>query len=258
MLSPFIGLKNFAFLFHGGMDSIIWKLIGNTVLYNIAFIVLGNVIQIAIAVLLKELTYRKFVRTSQTLMFMPYFVSMVIVASIVYNLFNFDYGAINSAFTSMGFKKFDFYSTAAAWPFIIVAIEIWKGLGYGSVIYLASILGIDESIYEAAYVDGASKWQRILYITLPLLKPTVIILVLFAVGNIMRGQFDLFWNVIGNNGLLLNATDIIDTYVYRSLTVNFSLGLGTAAGLFQSVFGLVLIVTVNAIVRRVDKDNALF
>ncbi|XEC94414.1 ABC transporter permease [Paenibacillus tarimensis] len=258
LLSPFVGLKNFEFLFRGGMDSILWLLIRNTVLYNVAFIVLNNFFQIAVAVLLKELTYKKFVKTTQTLMFMPYFVSMVIVASIAYNLFNYNYGFINSVITALGFEKFDFYATPEAWPFIIIGVEVWKGLGYGSVIYLAAIHGIDESVYEAAYVDGASKWQRILHITLPLLKPTVIILVLFSVGNIMRGQFELFWNLVGNNGLLMNATDIIDTYVYRSLTVNFSLGLGSAAGLFQSVFGLILIVTVNAIVRKVDRDNALF
>ncbi|MFS0724284.1 ABC transporter permease [Paenibacillus sp. 1P07SE] len=258
LFSPFVGLKNFEFLFRGGMDSIIWKLTRNTILYNVAFIVLSNVCQIALAVLLRELTYRKFVRVSQTMMFMPYFVSMVVVGSIAYNLFNFNYGVMNNLITTLGFERFDFYKTPEVWPFIIVLVEVWKGLGYGTVIYLAAIMGIDESIYEAAYVDGASKWKRIRYITLPLLKPTLIILVLFAVGGIMRGQFDLFWNLVGNNGLLLNVTDIIDTYVYRSLTVNFSMGLGTAAGLYQSVFGLILILTVNGIVRKVDRDNALF
>ncbi|UKS28227.1 ABC transporter permease subunit [Paenibacillus sp. HWE-109] len=256
--SKFVWFKNFEFLFQGGFDSIIWKLTKNTILYNIAFIGLNTFFQMSVAILLRELTYKKFVKTSQTLMFMPYFVSMVIISSIVYNLFNYDFGVINSAFTAMGFEKFDFYSTPAVWPFIIVAVEIWKGLGYGSVIYLASIMGIDESIYEAAYVDGASKWQRIIHITLPLLKPTVIVLLLFSLGGIMRGQFDLFWNIIGQNGFLLNATDIIDTYVYRSLTVNFSMGLGSAAGLFQSVFGLIVILTVNYIVKKADKENALF
>ncbi|MNB81311.1 putative multiple-sugar transport system permease YteP [compost metagenome] len=258
LASPFIGFKNFEFLFHGGMDSIIWKLTKNTILYNIAFIVLNNFFQITVAIMLKELVYKKFVKTTQTLMFIPFFVSMVIVSSIVYNLFNFDYGVVNGIITSLGFEKFDFYATPYVWPFILVGIEIWKGLGYGSVIYLASIVGIDESIYEAAYVDGATKWQRILHITLPLLKPTVIVLILFALGGIMRGQFDLFWNVVGQNGLLLNATDIIDTYVYRSLTVNFSIGLGSAAGLYQSLFGLVLILTVNAIIKKVDNENSLF
>ncbi|MRN53816.1 ABC transporter permease [Paenibacillus monticola] len=258
ILSPFVGLQNFEFLFKGGSDSIIWRLTRNTILYNVAFIVLSNICQIGMAVLLKEITFKKFVKTSQTLMFMPYFVSMVIIGSIIYNLFNFNYGVFNNLFTSLGMEKFDFYRTPWVWPIIIVVVEIWKSLGYGTVIYLASIMGIDESIYEAAYVDGASKWQRIRYVTLPLLKPTVIILLLFAVGGILRGQFDLFWNIVGNNGLLLNATDIIDTYVYRSLTVNFSINLGTAAGLYQSLFGLILILTVNAIFRKFDKENSLF
>lgn len=258
ILSPFVGLQNFEFLFKGGADSIIWRLTRNTILYNVAFIVLSNCCQIGMAVLLKEITFKKFMKTSQTLMFMPYFVSMVIIGSIIYNLFNFNYGVFNNLFTSLGMEKFDFYRTPWVWPIIIVVVEIWKSLGYGTVIYLASIMGIDESIYEAAYVDGATKWQRIRYVTLPLLKPTITILLLFAVGGILKGQFDLFWNIIGNNGLLLNATDIIDTYVYRSLTVNFSINLGTAAGLYQSVFGLLLILTVNAIVRRVDRENSLF
>ncbi|ASA26443.1 sugar ABC transporter permease [Paenibacillus donghaensis] len=258
LLSPFVGLKNFEFLFHGGMDSIIWKLTRNTILYNVAFIVLSNLCQITMAVLLKEVAMKKFVRVSQTLMFMPYFVSMVIIGSIVYNLFNYNYGVFNNIFTSLGFEKFDFYRTTWVWPIIIVVIEIWKGLGYGTVIYLASIMGIDESIYEAAYVDGASKLQRIRHITIPLLKPTIIVLLLFSIGGILRGQFDLFWNIIGNNGLLLTTTDIIDTYVYRALTVNFSINLGTAAGLYQSLFGLALVLTVNAVIRKFDNENSLF
>lgn len=258
IFSPFVGLQNFEFLFKGGADSIIWKLTRNTILYNVAFIVLSNICQIGMAVLLKEIAFNKFVKTSQTLMFMPYFVSMVIIGSIIYNLFNFNYGVFNNMFAAFGMGKFDFYRTPWVWPIIIVVVEIWKSLGYGTVIYLASIMGIDESVYEAAYVDGASKWQRIRYVTLPLLKPTVIILLLFSIGGILKGQFDLFWNIVGNNGLLLNATDIIDTYVYRALTVNFSINLGTAAGLYQSVFGLLLILTVNAIVRKVDRENSLF
>lgn len=258
MLSPFVGLKNFEFLFHGGTDSVIWKITRNTVLYNIAFIVIGNACQIGMAILLKELKSKSFVRTTQTMMFMPYFVSMVVVGSIAYNLLSFQYGAINGILNALGFERFDFYQTAMAWPFIIVIVEVWKGLGIGTVIYLASIMGIDESVYEAAYVDGATKWQRIRHVTLPLLKPTVIILLLFSIGGIMRGQFDLFYNLIGNNGLLIDTTDIIDTYVYRSLSVNFNLGLGTAAGLYQSLFGLALVLTVNAIVRKVDRDNSLF
>lgn len=258
LASPFVGFKNFAFLFRGGMDSIIWRLTKNTVLYNLAFIFVGNFMQIAVAMLLKEIRYRKFVKVSQTVMFMPYFVSMVMVGVIAYNLLSYRYGVINNLLTSLGQSRVDFYQQPKYWPFIIVLVNVWKGLGYGSVIYLAAILGIDESIYEAAYVDGATNWQRITRITLPLLKPTVIVLVLMALGGILRGQFELFYQLVGNNGLLLNATDIIDTYVYRSLTVNFSMGLGSASGLYQSVFGFILILTVNAIVRKVDPENALF
>lgn len=256
--SPFVGFKNFEFLFRGGADSIIWRLTRNTILYNLAFIFLGNIFQIAVAVLLKEIQRKYFVKVSQTLMLMPYFVSMVIVGVIAYNLFNYNYGTINNLLTSMGLHKFDFYQNPGVWPFIIVLINIWKGLGYGVVVYLAAILGIDESVYEAAYVDGASNWKRIKYITLPLLKPTAIMLILLSLGGILKGSFDLFYQIIGNNGLLLNATDIIDTYVYRSLAVNFNMGLGSAAGMYQSVFGFALILVVNTAVKRISPDNALF
>lgn len=256
--SPFVGLRNFEFLFRGGADSIIWRLTRNTILYNIAFVVLGNACQIAVAVLLKELQRKYFVRISQTLMLMPYFVSMVIVGVITYNIFNYRYGIANNFLTTLGFDKYDFYMNAGAWPIIIVLINVWKGLGYGVVIYLAAILGIDESIYEAAYVDGASNWKRIRYITLPLLKPTVIMLLLLSVGGILKGSFDFFYQIVGNNGLLLNTTDIIDTYVFRSLAVNFDMGLGSAAGMYQSVFGFVLILVVNAVIKRTSPDNALF
>lgn len=258
LASPFVGLKNFEFLFHGGMDSIIWKLTQNTILYNIAFITLGNIAQITVAVILKEIKNKIFVKTSQTLMFMPYFVSMVIVGVIIYNVFNYKYGVANNFLTALGLEKYDFYQNPQAWPIIIVLTNIWKGLGYGSIVYMAAILSIDESIYEAAYIDGASNWKRIKYITLPLLKPTAIMLVLLALGGIIKGQFDLFYQVVGNNGLLLNATDIIDTYVYRSLAVDFNMGRGSAAGLYQSIFGFVLVIAVNKLVNKISPDNALF
>ena len=256
--SPFCGFKNFEFLFSGGMDSIIWKLTRNTILYNLAFIIVGNIAQITVAVLLKEIHRRYFVKVSQTLMFMPYFVSMVTVGVVVYNIFNYKYGIANNLLTSLGLEKFDFYQTPEVWPFIIVAVQVWKGLGYGSVVYMAAILGIDESIYEAAYVDGASNWKRIRYITLPLLKPTAIMLIMLALGGIIRGSFDLFYQLIRNNGLLLETTDIIDTYVYSSLAVDFNMGRGAAAGLYQSVFGFILVMTVNKIVKKISPENALF
>jgi putative aldouronate transport system permease protein len=256
--SPFVGFKNFEFLFQGGMDSIIWRLTKNTILYNVAFIALGNLAQITLAVVLSEIKNKLFVRVSQTMMFLPHFVSFVIVGVVVYNIFNYQFGAINNILVSLGFNKYDFYQNPGAWPFIIVIINIWKNAGYGSVVYLAAILAIDESIYEAAYIDGASNWKRIWHITLPLLKPTAIMLVLLSLGGILKGQFDLFYQVIGNNGLLLNVTDIIDTYVYRSLAVDFNIGRGSAAGLYQSLFGFALIMIVNKIVNKVNPENALF
>ena len=177
--SPFCGFKNFEFLFSGGMDSIIWKLTRNTILYNLAFIIVGNIAQITVAVLLKEIHRKYFVKVSQTLMFMPYFVSMVTVGVVVYNIFNYKYGVANNLLTSLGLEKFDFYQTPEVWPFIIVAVQVWKGLGYGSVVYMAAILGIDESIYEAAYVDGATHFRTLYSVVLPLSKPILAVMVLF-------------------------------------------------------------------------------
>ena len=258
LASPFVGFKNFEFLFHGGLDSIIWKLSFNTIAYNLVFILMGVVTQMTVAVVLKEITKRVFVKVSQTLMLAPHFVSMVIIGVIVYNLFNYRFGAVNNFLTSMGYEKFDFYQNPQVWPVIIVMVQVWKSLGYGAIVYMAAILGIDESIYEAAYIDGATNFKRIWHITVPLLKPTAILLMLLALGGILKGQFDLFYQIVGNNGLLLNATDIIDTYVYRSLAVDFNMGRGSAAGLYQSVFGFILVVAVNKLVNKFSPDNALF
>jgi putative aldouronate transport system permease protein len=256
--SDFIGWKNFEFLFRGGFQSQIFRLIKNTVTYNVAFILIGNMMQIFVAILLKDIVNKRFVRIAQTLMFMPYFVSMVIVGTVAYNTLNTDYGLINSVMGSLGFKNINFYTSPKYWPFILVFVNVWKGIGYGVVVYLAALLGIDDSIYEAAYVDGASIWKRIRFITLPLLKPTFVTMLLLATGGILRGQFDLFYQLIGKNGILYNATDIIDTYVYRALAVSPDYGMGSAAGLVQSGFGLVLILLVNRITRKLDPDSALF
>ena len=145
-----------------------------------------------------------------------------------------------------------------AWKYILVFFNTWKGLGYGTIIYLAAIMGIDREMYEASELDGCNIFQQIRYITLPLLKPTFIMLVLFSLGGIMRGQFDLFYQLIGNNGILFNATDILDTYIYRSLVINFNVSTGTAAGLYQSLFGFAAVMVVNAIIRKINKENALF
>lgn len=253
--SPFVGLQNFKFLWKSGTLLTITR---NTVLYNIVFILLGNALQIFVAILISRMITQKFKKVVQSLMFLPYFVSAVILGVLVYNLFNFEHGFVNGLMTSWGLEPLDIYNTASYWPCIITVFYLWKNLGYGMVIYLAAITGISSDFYEAAQLDGANIFQQIRYITLPLLKPTFITLFLFSLGGIMHGQFDLFYQLVGNNGNLFNATDIIDTYVYRTLTAYFDVGLGTAAGLYQSVFGFILIMIVNAVVKRINEEYALF
>ncbi len=253
--SPFVGFKNFEFL----VASDLWRLTRNTVLYNIVFIALGNILPIIFAIFVSQASVKWFKKTSQTLMFMPYFVSFVILKVIIYNVFEYDHGVINSVLVSLGLDRIDYYNTPSYWPFIITFFYVWKNIGYSMVVYLATIMGIDAELYDAAKVDGANVFQQIRFITLPQLKPTFIILLLYALGGIMKGQFELFYQLVGNNGLLFNITDILDTYVYRIATTQpLNIGLGTAAGLYQSIFGLVLIVVVNWVVKRKNAEFALF
>ena len=253
--SPFTGFKNFEFL----VKADLFRLTKNTVLYNLVFIGIGNILQIIFAILVSRVTVKWFKKTSQTLMFMPYFVSFVILKVIVYNVFEYQYGLINNIITGMGGERIDFYNNPSYWPLFITFFYLWKNIGYGMVVYLATIMGIDNEIYEAARVDGANDLQQIWYITLPHIKPTFIILLLYALGGIMKGQFELFYQLIGNNGVLFNATDIFDTYVYRiTMTQPLSIGLGTAAGLYQSLFGFLIIVLVNYVVKKKNPEYALF
>lgn len=253
--SPFIGMKNFEFLFKADL----FRLTRNTILYNVVFIGLGNVLQIIFAIFVSQVSRKWFKKTSQTLMFMPYFVSFVILKVLVYNIFEYRYGLVNNMIVSAGGDRIDFYNTPSYWPGLITLFYLWKNIGYGMVVYLATITGIDTELYEAAKVDGANIFQQIWYITVPLVKPTFIILLLYALGGIMKGQFELFYQMIGNNGVLFNVTDIFDTYVYRITTTQpLSIGLGTAAGLYQSVFGFVIVMLTNVLVKRKNAEYALF
>lgn len=256
--SPFVGLTNFKYFFNGGLSSPVWTLTRNTILYNLVFIFLGNALQCFMAILLTAIPGMAFRRASQSLMLLPYFVSFVIVGTIAYNIFNVEFGSLNTLMKAIGAEPVNVYATPQIWPGILVFFNIWKGLGYGTVIYLAAITGIDREIYEAAKIDGCSIVREIRHITIPLLKPTFIMLVLFSLGGIMRGQFELFYQLVGRNGQLFPVTDIIDTYIYRSLTINFNIGLSTAAGLYQSIFGLITVFTVNSIIRKKSPGNALF
>lgn len=253
--SPWVYFANFKFLFISGT---IWRITVNTVLYNLAFLTVNIFLQVTMAILISELSMKWYRKLSQTFLFLPYFVSYVLLGAFVYNLFNFEFGAFNNILNWFGIPKVNMYGTPGAWKYILLVFYQWKGIGYGTVIYLATITGMSTEYYEAARIDGANKWQEITKITIPLLKPTIIIIVLFAIGNIMRGQFELFYQIVGDNGQLHPATDIIDTYVFRMLTRTFDIGMGAAVGVYQSVFGLITILTVNWLVKRSHEEYALF
>ncbi len=253
--SPFVGMQNFKFLFQSGQLGLLLR---NTILYNLAFIVLGNVLQLTFAILLNEVQSKRYKKVTQSMMFLPYFISDVLVSLLVYNLLNYDYGFISNLVRALGGEMPKVYQMAGAWPIIIVLVNLWKGTGYGTVVYFAAITGMDSSMLEAAQIDGANGFQRIRYIILPTLKPTVVILFLFAIGGILKGNFGLFYNLVGNNSMLFGTTDIIETYVYRSMMNSFNFSQSSAVGLFQSVVGFFIVIGANAFVKKLDSDYALF
>ena len=254
--SPFIGLHNFEFLFRTKDAFNITK---NTLLYNVVFILLGTFAAIAVAIILNDITNKKIKKICQTCILVPYLISMVVVSYIVYGFLNSQFGFINkSILIPMGIQPISWYSTPSYWPFILVFVNLWKNMGYNCIIYYATIVGIDKSYYEAAEIDGAGKWQQLKYITLPCLKTTIIILTLMAIGRIFYSDFGLFYQVPMNSGALIDATNTIDTYVYRGLTQTNNIGMAAAAGFYQSIVGFILILSVNQIVRKVNKESALF
>lgn len=254
--SPFCGLDNFKFLVISGQ---LWKLTKNTILYNLAFILLGNILQIFIAILFNEIRNKWFKKTAQTIMFLPYFISAVILGLFAYNILNYDTGVLNSILKSLGKQPVKAYSTPGIWPFIIILTHLWQSTGYGSIVYFATIMGIDTEIMEAADIDGANAFQRIRYVLLPCLKPTFVILLLFSLGGIMKGNFGLFYNLVGaSNTVLFDKTDIIETFVFRSLMNNFNFSMGSAVSLYQSIFGFFLVITANWIVKKIEPDYSLF
>jgi len=254
--SQFIGFKNFEFLIANGQ---LMRLTYNTVMYNVAFIVTSSIAQIALALMLNEIRGKWFKKVTQTIMFLPYFISFVLVGLFAYNFLSYDAGVINHLLESLGMQKIKFFSEAAYWPGLLVFINLWKGAGYGSVVYLAAIMSMDTSMVEAADIDGANELQKIWYIILPWLKSTFVILTLFAIGGILKGNFGLFYNTVGaNNMALYKTTDIIETFVFRSLVVNMNFSQGSAVGLYQSIFGFLVVMGANAAVKRIEPEYALF
>ncbi len=253
--SKWVGLDNFKFLFTTG-DS--WVMIRNTLAYNIVFIILGVIIPVAFAIMMSELSKKFVAKTYQTLMFFPYFLSWVVVSYFLNAFIDAQYGLIPMAQRAAGETAVSWYTTPGPWPYIILFANLWKNVGYSTVLYLAAITGIDQTQYEAAAIDGASKWQQILHVTLPNLRTMIAILFILNVGKIFNADFGLFWNVPMQNGALFSVTQVIDTYIYRVLMNTGNIGQSTAAGLLQNIVGFICIIGANAVVKKIDSDSTLF
>ena len=253
--SEWNGIENFRYLFSSGTGLLITK---NTILYNLVNLITSQILAIVIAIFVSEINKKLFKKVSQSLIFLPYFISWVIVGTFVYAIFNYETGLLNDMITSTGGEAVNVYSMPGIWPVIICCFNAWKWCGYNSVIYIAAITGVDAEIYEAASVDGATIAQRIKNITLPSIFPTVITMLLLNVGRILRGDFEMFYQIVGNNGQLYNATDVIDTYVFRSLLQSSNLGMSAAASFYQSLLCFIIIMIVNTVVKHVNEDYALF
>lgn len=253
--SPWVGMQNFKFLHISGKLGLLTR---NTLLYNLAFIFLGVVLEMGFAILLNEVAGRRFKKGLQTVMFLPYFISWVVVSAIMFNMFNYEKGTVNNLLSSLGASRFDLYNSGGSWPLVLIIVNAWKKTGYGMVVYLAAITGMDQEIFEAASIDGANVWQKVRHITIPSLVPQMMILVLLALGNVFRGDFGMFYQTVKDNSNILPYTDILDTYVYRSLMQTGDIGMSAAAGLYQSVLCFVTICAANFLVKKAQPDYALF
>lgn len=253
--SPFVGFKNFEFLF-ATKDA--WIITRNTVAYNVVFIVLGMVLAVTLAILLTQIYSKRLAKVLQTIFIMPHFLSMTVIAIIVFAFLSPTSGYLNTVLASLGYEKHNWYFEPDFWPVFLVFVHLWKHIGYSAVVYIASITGISHELYESALLDGATHLQQARYITLPHLRAMISIMLILNVGSIFRGDFGLFYTVTQDNGMLYPVTDIIDTYIYRSLTTLNNTGMATAAGLYQSVVGFVLVMISNKIVTKIDPDHALF
>ncbi len=253
--SPWIGFENFKYLFATNDAMLITR---NTILYNLAFIAINTFCAIAVAIILSELQH-KIKNVYQSVILLPYLISSVIIGYLVFAFFSVENGFVNNnILAALGKEAISWYSEPKYWPYILIFVNTWKCIGFNCIIYLSTLLGFDRSFYESAMIDGASKWKQIKYITLPLLKPTVIMMTLMAVGRIFYSDFGLFYQVPMNQGALYSTTQTIDTYVYRGLLQLGNISMSAAAGVYQSVIGFLLILGANLLVRKLDKDSALW
>ncbi len=254
-LSPWNGLENFKFLFTG---DVAWRLVRNTVGYYIIFTIVGTIGNIAIAIGVKEMVHKTLSKVFQSSMILPTFISYVAVSFIVYALLKSETGIVNRIIIALGGENISFYMKPQYWPYILTFINVWKGIGYGSVLYLSVLMGIDPNLYEAAEIDGASSGQKMWHITLPMLVPMVTVMTLLGLGGIMHSDTGLFYQVTKNVGILYPTTQVLDGYILDALSRNVDFGLTGAATFFQSVIGFVMVVVVNLIVRKFSPENALF
>lgn len=253
--SDWNGLQNFEFLFSSNSAE---RIIRNTLLYNIAFILLGIVVGVAVAVLLNEVRQKRALKAYQTGILLPYLMSMVIISYLAYVFLSTNTGVVNGLIRRLGGENINWYNSPQYWPGLLIFINLWKNLGFNMILYYSSIVGFSQDYYEAAELDGATKWQQITRITLPLLRPTIITLLILQLGQIFRSDFGLFYQVPMNQGALFEVTDTIDTFVYRALLKTPNIGMSSAAGFIQSVVGFVFILAANGVIRKLSPSDSLF
>ena len=253
--SEWAGLENFSFLLEN--DSLP-SVIRNTIGYNLCFIIVNTVLGVSLAILITEIGNKRFRKLAQSSVLFPFVVSILIVSYMVRSFLDPGAGLVNHVLETFGKAPVSWYDTPKYWPFILVFVNAWKSAGYGCILYIAAILGIDASLFESAALDGASKLQRIRYITLPFLKPTMITVTLLSIGRIFNSDFGLFYQVPQNSGLIMDVTQTIDTFVYRALALQSNIGMSSAASFFQSCLGFFLILVFNTITNRISRENALF
>lgn len=255
--SPWSGLDNFKFLFGSGNA---WLITRNTILYNLTFIIMNTVFGITIAILLNEVRSKMATKVYQTVILLPFLMSWVVVSYLAFAFLSGDTGFINNYILPiLGQEgRIAFYQESKYWPFILIVVSQWKNIGFNMILYYACIIGIAPDYYEAAKVDGANKWQQIKSVTLPFLKPTIITLIILNVGRMFYSDFGLFYQVPKNSGMIYNATQTIDTYVYNALMTQNNLGMSAAAGFYQSIVGFILVIVANAVIRKLSRENAMF
>jgi len=253
--SDWVGFNNFEYLFNSKAAFLITR---NTILYNVAFIVIAATVAVVLAIIFNELLNRRMSKFYQSVMFLPYFFSWVVISYLVFALLSSDMGFVNKMLIKNGMQPVEWYVDPRFWPLVIILVNTWKWTGYDSIIYLAAIIGFDKSLYEAAAVDGASRFQQITKVMVPMLMPVITILTLIKVGRIFFTDFGLFFNIPRNSGPLYDVTNVIETYVFRALRQTGDIGMASAAGFYQAVVGFIVVLTANYIVRKIDKDSSLF